>query len=170
MKKDINHKEINVPVTFNNVVYYIMYWIVFYIIRHGLCQNVGKFKRGDKVKYNWKAKYQIPSIYNERKNMIREIDCILDFKKSKSQSCEFKPLKDECYVDGCDVFWLRKIYWWEKAHKIKRIYCLMFGHKRQLTFVNTGFSKFDKDECIRCGDCQYKNVKIKYTSRNHGTE
>ena len=35
----------------------ILYSIAEFIRVHNFCENVGKFKIGDKVTYNWRAKY-----------------------------------------------------------------------------------------------------------------
>jgi hypothetical protein len=38
---------------------FILYWISEFIRKHKFCQNIGKFKIGDRVTYNWRAKYQL---------------------------------------------------------------------------------------------------------------
>jgi hypothetical protein len=83
-----------------------MYFLVHFFITHKLFSNVGQFKKGDLVRYNWKAKYYIGLIYQEKKGIytIRNITKYTD----GSEAAEFGD------YTGCDVFWIRKIYPWEK--------------------------------------------------------
>ena len=37
----------------------ILSLIAEFIRKHNFCQNIGKFKIGDKVTYNWRAKYHL---------------------------------------------------------------------------------------------------------------
>lgn len=80
--------------------------LVQFLIDNNLFHNHGKFKSGDKVRYNWKAKIQIKSAM---------------WRKSDSGTLTvsevvYKNKSGVLFVEGsgCDVFWIRKAYWWEK--------------------------------------------------------
>jgi hypothetical protein len=64
--------------------------------------NRGRFKVGDKVKYNLFARIYINSVIN-RKPLVYTID-----KFWTPTNVDF--IEEE----GCDVFWIRKLYPWEK--------------------------------------------------------
>ena len=84
----------------------LMKFIVGLLIDKGLLTNIGKLKVGDFVRYNWKAKYYIYSVY-KRELFLKEITRLEDY-PSGSQSCEYV-----CTVtgkkSGCDVFWVSKV-------------------------------------------------------------
>ena len=111
MKQNIN-SNVQVKTTLGNIANYVLYAVVFWLIKHNLCQNVGKFKEGDLVTYNWKAKYYINSVYkDECKEGIKKITSITKY--SDSECCDYVNLSNG--DDGsCDVFWIRKYYWWER--------------------------------------------------------
>lgn len=85
---------------------YIVAWIIWLSTYSTLFSARTKLKVGDKVKYNWMAYVQI---YSDDK----------DFKAIKTISHIL--YRDESGIEfeegsGCDLFWVRKIYFWEKEH------------------------------------------------------
>ena len=105
MRKDFHHKTM-VSIKIKNIIHYILYWYVYWQIGRGLYQNT-HFKKGDIVKYNWKAKVVIDTLYQRDKNKLKEIKMII---KCKDGSGYFN------YIDlvdrtegGCDSFWLRRV-------------------------------------------------------------
>jgi hypothetical protein len=76
-----------------------------FFIRHNWLSNVGKFKGGDKVKYNWKAKVTLGGSYNNKTHTITKI--ILQTPTSENFECG-------CDEGGGDVYWIRKLYFWER--------------------------------------------------------
>ena len=114
MKLNIN-SNVQVKPTLGNIANYVLYAVVFWLIKHNLCQNTGKFKEGDLVTYNWKAKYYIDTVYkNERELGIKKITSITKYSDG-SEGCDYINLSDGD-ESGCDVFWVRKCYWWERPH------------------------------------------------------
>lgn len=79
-------------------------------IPNGWFNNHGKFKPGDKVKYNFFAKVMIPSIAKQKGYEEGHVFVVKDYFEwsKKKQSIEFEG------GDGCDVFWIRKLYVWER--------------------------------------------------------
>lgn len=106
MRRDMSNKT-QVPITWPNIVHRLMFWIVYKIIHSRRCSNVGVFKVGDVVEYNWKAKYQLSSLYDDEKakgpRVIRTINRYSD----GTEGCDFEPVGDNDY-HGCDVFWIKK--------------------------------------------------------------
>jgi hypothetical protein len=89
-----------------NLLERILYGIITIFIKAGVCTNHGKFKTGDRVKYNWKAKIYINSAIEENKNNIftvREV-CYPD-----KSGIDF-----EDDMGSADAFWLCKAHFWEK--------------------------------------------------------
>jgi hypothetical protein len=91
-----------------------MWNVVQFIINNGLINHKGKFKEGDKVRYNWMAKIQLGKDYLNGegvKNKTLEVTHVLY--KSKS-NVNYKVVGSDNNDDGgCATFWLRKAYWWE---------------------------------------------------------
>jgi len=104
MKTSI-HNKTQVPITFKNVWHYFLYWLVFKMIASGKFTNIGRFKPGDKVKYNWRAKVYIGHIHSQEKGVLT-FQRVCDWSTSGS-NCYYVDSKGE--VSGCDVFWLTKI-------------------------------------------------------------
>lgn len=83
----------------------LVQWLITYsVVYPKIFGNNGKFKVGDKTKYNWKAKVQIWSI-TERKNIIETVNKICYSDKS---GLEFES------GNSCASYWMRKTYFWEK--------------------------------------------------------
>ena len=83
----------------------ILCWIVELIIVSGLFNNHGKFKIREKVKYNLFAKIVIGGILKKGATYTIKEYPIWSKKKSNVYFEE---------SSGCDVFWLRRLYPWEK--------------------------------------------------------
>lgn len=113
MKKNIN-TNIQVKPTIGNIANYVLYSVVHFFIVHRLFQGYGKLREGDYVKYNWKAKAYIRSVY-DREPEIRKISKIITHSDG-AERCEFVPLNENEYGGGCDTFWIRKCYYWECQH------------------------------------------------------
>ncbi len=109
MKQNINTQR-QVRLTLGNIVSYFLHAVVHFMIKHELCTGYGKLQVGDYVKYNWKAKYYIRSIYNSNTE-IRQIAQITTYSDG-TENCEFVPLNSKG-ISGCDTYWVRKCYWWE---------------------------------------------------------
>jgi hypothetical protein len=82
--------------------------LIFNLIHFFICKNwfdnTGKFKVGDKVKYNWMAKVMIASVVKRKEDKTLTVSKVI----CNGQNVEF----EEC--SGSSAFWLRKAYWWEK--------------------------------------------------------
>jgi hypothetical protein len=110
MQRDL-HNPKQVPINFKNLVHYIGYAIVHFIIVKGLFQNTGKFKPGDIVKYNWKARYYLGKTFlnSQHKNGLKQIVSIITYKDG-SQAANYVDMDDETEEGSCDVFWIKKAY------------------------------------------------------------
>ncbi len=112
MKKNL-HSKIEIRLSFRNVFNALMYRLVFWLIKNNRCQNTKKFKEGDLVVYNWKAKYYLGFLYfQEREGGIKKITAITKYSNG-SESCDYINLSNNDR-SGCDVFWVRKCYFWER--------------------------------------------------------
>lgn len=79
-------------------------WLIDLLIEYQICSHRGKFKKGDILTYNWKAKNSIPSVIGDSPQQVKRTDnkTFIEFTNG----------------DTCDAFWVRKLYWWEKLkHK-----------------------------------------------------
>jgi hypothetical protein len=113
MKQNIN-SNVQVKPTLGNIVNCVLYAVVHFMILHRLFHGYGKLRVGDYVKYNWMAKYYIRSVY-DREPEVRQISNI-DTYSDGTEHCDFKPLKEGEWGGGCDTFWIRKCYGWERPH------------------------------------------------------
>ena len=86
----------------------ILHRIVYFIIHADLFNNRGKFKPGDKVKYNFFAK-----VYLGHKHIQSKGRYIFTIKCYEPWS---KDLENVAFEEdsGCSVFWIRKLYPWER--------------------------------------------------------
>lgn len=84
--------------------------LVQFLINFNLFQHRNKFKEGDIVRYNWKAKVHLSSLF--KNGWISSGNLLVtDIKYKDRSGVEYKAYGDD---DGsCDPFWLRKAYWWE---------------------------------------------------------
>ncbi len=105
MKKNKDSK-IEVELTLKNIVNYILHYLVHLQLKYNL-YSTGKFKAGDYVRYNWKAKLHIPTVYERNFGTVRKISSIITHSDG-SQVCRFEPQKDGLY-DGSDIFWICKV-------------------------------------------------------------
>lgn len=64
---------------------FILYQISEFIRSHNFCLNIGKFKIGDKVTYNWRAKYQLSSEFVNFKD-VYEVSGYYDGAKESQQN------------------------------------------------------------------------------------
>jgi len=83
--------------------YFVQWLIILSAIMPFLFSNNGKFKVGDRVKYNWKANIQLKSIVDKR-DRTRTVSKVLYVDKG---NVEFTN------GDSCACFWIRKCYFWE---------------------------------------------------------
>jgi hypothetical protein len=90
-------------------------YLVGVMIRKRLFVHQGKFKEGDIVIFNWKARVTIASAIREQLGPHIIINII---KYKDNDGIEWK---DHKYygTSGSDAFWLRKIYFWESKKEIK---------------------------------------------------
>lgn len=82
---------------------YIVQWIIYWSIFYEPLRHQGKFKVGDKVKYNWKALVKIYSTGGEDMFKVFTVAEVTWY-----GNLEFSD------GSGCDPFWVRKLYFWEK--------------------------------------------------------
>lgn len=86
----------------NPFLMWIVQWIIYWSIFYEHLRKKGKFKVGDRVKYNWKALVQIYSTGGKDMHKTRTVKTVLWF-----GNLEFTD------GTGCDPFWVRKAYFWE---------------------------------------------------------
>lgn len=86
------------------ILRYLVAWIIYFSTFSDWIANRWCLKIGDKVKYNWMAKIQLSSHIKKYAGtkIVKEILC------SDGSGIKFTD------GDGCDPFWVRKIYFWEK--------------------------------------------------------
>jgi hypothetical protein len=83
-----------------------MWNLVQFMIYFKLFHHRGKFKVGDKVRYNWKAWVRIKSaLWGESDKGTLTVSEVLYKDKSNVGFEE---------GGGCDVFWIRKAFFWER--------------------------------------------------------
>ena len=75
--------------------------LVHFFIDNRYFQNVNRFKEGDQVRYNWKAKCFLGSIFEEKKGQTFIISDVW----SKGANVDY--YNNEYGEGSCDVFWLR---------------------------------------------------------------
>jgi hypothetical protein len=90
-------------------------YIVGVMIRENLFTHKGKFKIGDIVTYNWKAKIIIASAIKDYPGP-HIITSVISY--TRSDGIEWKDHKFYG-TSGADAFWLRKVYFWESKKEIK---------------------------------------------------
>lgn len=71
-----------------------------------LFTNIGKFKKGDKVKYNWKAKLDIMSAIEDDLGVLTVIDVFRY--RDGTETITYKNSKNE--ESSCDPYWLKLIH------------------------------------------------------------
>lgn len=88
----------------------ILHPIVHFIIKMDWFNNRGKFKPGDKVKYNLFAKIYIGGIEEIKGGKSGTIYTISHYEPWS------KKLENVAFIEnsGCSVFWIRKLYPWER--------------------------------------------------------
>ena len=82
-----------------NIFYFVLCAVVDFQIKYDLFENRNNLKKGDKVKYNWKARACIDTAIANKKQ-IKIVDCY----ELKDNSCVM-------FTDGdsCDPFWVSKM-------------------------------------------------------------
>jgi hypothetical protein len=78
--------------------------VVQFMINFNLFTNHGRFKVGDKVRYNWKAYVLIKSALWRKED--HETLTVSEIVRNGS-GVAFKE------GSGCDAFWIRKAFFWE---------------------------------------------------------
>lgn len=73
--------------------------------------NIGKFKKGDRLVFNWSAKATIPTIVIAQPG-AHVVEMVTWF----SDCTEYVEWKDPLFgcLMGADSFWLRRVWPWEK--------------------------------------------------------
>ena len=77
--------------------------------------NKGRFKPGDKVKYNFFAHVVISGIEELKNGEPGTVYTFIGYETWSKDKGSAKYLKPNGEEDGCSVFWLRKIYPWEQS-------------------------------------------------------
>ena len=117
MYKNMHTKRV-VPITPKNLIHSWLYRLVFFCIKKGWFTNAGKFKQGDLVKYNWKSRVYINSIYEGNKGKVFQVEST----KLYTDESDIVYFSNDSNKDSASSFWLRKLYWWESKkgnHGIK---------------------------------------------------
>jgi hypothetical protein len=77
--------------------------VIQFQINNEMFNNHNKFKRGDWLKYNWKAKIYIDTVV-KKKSKPRQFDKYI----FSGDNVEFTD------GDSCSAFWVRKLHFWER--------------------------------------------------------
>ena len=77
--------------------------VIDFQIHYDLFFNYNKFKEGDWLVYNWKAKIIIDTVVKREGNKPRQFSHYI----MKGENVEFKD------GDSCSAFWVRKLHFWE---------------------------------------------------------
>lgn len=75
--------------------------LVQFFIDNRYFQNVNRFKKGDQVRYNWKAKFFLGSLFEKRRGKTFIVTNVWH----KGQNVYY--YNNEYGEGSCDVFWLR---------------------------------------------------------------
>ena len=98
----------------------ILWPMVNFFIKMEWFQNHGKFKSGDKVKYNLFAKVVIANIEEIKGSKNGAVYTIDDYEPWSTSKSNVRFTSDE--NSGCDVFWIRKLYPWERWAFFKKFF------------------------------------------------
>lgn len=79
--------------------------IINFQINNDLCTNHNKFKPGEWLKYNWKAKIIINTVVKREGNKPKQFAKYI----LKGENVEFTN------SDSCSAFWVRRLYFWESC-------------------------------------------------------
>ena len=96
----------------------ILWPMVNFIIKMGWFHNHGKFKPLEKVKYNLFAKVVISSVVKDRNKINDGIYTVDDYEPWSKDKSNIRFLEDS----GCDVFWIRRLYPWERRAFFKKFF------------------------------------------------
>jgi hypothetical protein len=96
----------------------LLYPMVNFIIKMGWFSNHGKFKPLEKVKYNLFAKVVIASVVRDRNEINDGIYTVDDYEPWSKDKSNIRFLEDS----GCDVFWIRRLYPWERRAFLKKFF------------------------------------------------
>ena len=79
--------------------------LIEFQIKYGMFENRNKFKRGEWLKYNWKAKIMLDTLIKERSEPMQFQEYFIN-----SENVE-----NVLFTDGysCSPFWVRRLYFWE---------------------------------------------------------
>lgn len=84
------------------LLHYLVQWVIYWSLFFPWLN--GKYKVGDKVRYNWMAHVQIHTVIERKKNPVMMVSEI-----RYSDNLTFED------GTGCASFWIRKAYFWEKG-------------------------------------------------------
>lgn len=87
------------------LLHYIVQWIIYLSIFYPFLRNDGKYKVGDKVRYNWKGKVHIYTVTDHKGDITRTVSEVLFESKSNLSFTD---------GSGCAAFWVRRKYFWER--------------------------------------------------------
>lgn len=98
---DLPQLKIETMKKLSHVFYWLLCGVIRFQINNGLFENKN-LKKGQLVKYNWKAKVKIKSAIRDN------IHSVMKVKGFDGSIVEFTN------DDSCDPFWVRKLHWWER--------------------------------------------------------
>ena len=95
--------------THRDILHFFLKWIVNLMIKNGIGFNVGKFKKGDLVVYNWRAQVMIWSVVKDHQGIL-PVAKVIEYRNSREQDTDGIEFPDLKYggTTGSDAFWLRK--------------------------------------------------------------
>jgi hypothetical protein len=96
-KTSITHKA-------RHIFYGLLRAVINFQLSNNLCENHNKFKRGDWLKYNWKAKIIINTVVKREGNKPRQFEKYI----ISGDNVEF------INGDSCSAFWVRRLHFWER--------------------------------------------------------
>lgn len=86
-----------------HIFYALLRAVIQFQINNGMFENHNKFKRGEWLKYNWKAKICIYSAIKDKLEPRQFTKYIIE-----GENVEFTN------GDSCSAFWVRRLHFWER--------------------------------------------------------
>jgi len=110
---EIQHYQLKIELDMKNktsifpherhIFYALLRAVIQFQINNGMFENHNKFKRGEWLKYNWKAKIMIDTAIKDGLEPMQFEKYII-----KGENVEFTN------GDSCSAFWVRRLHFWER--------------------------------------------------------
>lgn len=124
--------------------------IILFQINNGMFENHNKFKRGEWLKYNWKAKIMIHTAIKDRKEPMQFEEYIF-----KGDNVKFTN------GDSCSAFWVRRLHFWE----------WLFGTRKQQCNIHDVILSLPSDnDCINAAKEQVEKLGYEIVKVVNGNE